>query len=100
MRRVLRCDGVVPQYAGDDAGPAALRALTAWLGTNADHAIDVVSEGETPADDPKAAAAIVQPWADAGATWWLETRWDMPHHSQERMTQISERIAAGPPITT
>jgi hypothetical protein len=28
---------------------------------------------------------------------WMETRWEMPHHSPERMRQIRERIAAGPP---
>ena len=59
--------------------------------------LDVVAQGETPADDPAAAARIVEPWADAGCTWWLETRWELPHHVPERMLEIRRRIAAGPP---
>jgi alkanesulfonate monooxygenase SsuD/methylene tetrahydromethanopterin reductase-like flavin-dependent oxidoreductase (luciferase family) len=99
MRRVLRCDGVIPQYNLDrDAGPDDVRALRAWLderGARPD--LDVIAEGETPADDAAAATATVKPWAEAGATWWLETRWEMPHHSEDRMSQIQERIVAGPP---
>ena len=72
--------------------------MRAWL---ADHGartgLDVVADGETPADDPAAAAAVTRPWAEAGCTWWLETRWDMPHNSPERMRDIRERIEAGPP---
>jgi alkanesulfonate monooxygenase SsuD/methylene tetrahydromethanopterin reductase-like flavin-dependent oxidoreductase (luciferase family) len=100
MRRVLRCDGVVPQYQldGRDATPDDARALRTWLaerGARPD--LDVVAEGETPADDATAARDVTRPWAEAGATWWLETRWDMPHHTPERMRVIRERIAAGPP---
>ena len=57
----------------------------------------MLAGGETPPDVPGAARAEVAPWADAGCTWWMETRWEMPHNSDERMAQISERIAAGPP---
>ena len=39
---------------------------------------DIVVEGETPGEDPAAAAAIVRPYAEAGATWWLEARWTAP----------------------
>ena len=98
MQRVLKCDGVLPQYDADD-GPAVFREVRAFLDERADRPIDLVSEGETPADDPVAARDLVRPWADAGATWWLETRWEMPHHSEERMSQIGDRIAAGPPPT-
>ena len=77
MQRVLRCDGIVPQYqlAGRDKSPEDVRALRAWLaerGARPD--IDVIAEGETPADDPAAAGALVAPWREAGCTWWLETR--------------------------
>jgi alkanesulfonate monooxygenase SsuD/methylene tetrahydromethanopterin reductase-like flavin-dependent oxidoreductase (luciferase family) len=95
MRRVLKCDGVIPGHVG---GPDDIRAMRAWLaerGAPAD--LDVLAEGETPPDDAAAARAHVAPWADAGCTWWMETRWDMPRHSPERMHQIRERIAAGPP---
>ncbi|HEX3921656.1 MAG TPA: LLM class flavin-dependent oxidoreductase [Streptosporangiaceae bacterium] len=101
LRRALRCDGIIPQYqAGDgrDEGPRDARALRAWLTEHgAAPGFDMVAEGETPAGDPAAATAIVAPWADAGCTWWLETRWEMPHDSAERMGEIRERLAAGPP---
>jgi hypothetical protein len=98
MRRVLRCDGVVPQYGAGAGGPDQLRDLCGWLaGHGAGAGFDVISEGETPADDAERARAVVRPWAEAGATWWLETRWEMPHNSAERMREVTERIAAGPP---
>jgi len=94
MRRVLRCDGVIP----GGAGVAELPAMRAWLQERGAPAeLDVLSEGETSGDDPVAAWAEVGPWAAAGATWWMETRWELPHHSPERMREIRERIAAGPP---
>jgi alkanesulfonate monooxygenase SsuD/methylene tetrahydromethanopterin reductase-like flavin-dependent oxidoreductase (luciferase family) len=87
MRRVLRCDGVLPQYPPGQDTPDELRELRAWL----------IAQGETPADDPAAASALVKPWSDAGATWWLETRWEVPHHSPARMQDIRTRLTAGPP---
>jgi alkanesulfonate monooxygenase SsuD/methylene tetrahydromethanopterin reductase-like flavin-dependent oxidoreductase (luciferase family) len=99
MRRVLRCDGVVPQYQldGRDGGPTDVRELRAWLSQQgAGPDLDVIAQGETPSD-PAAASAVVRPWADAGCTWWLETRWEMPHHVPQRMQQVRDRLAAGPP---
>ena len=78
MRRVLRCDGVIPQYHPADGEPSAdqARAVRQWLTANGKPAgFDLIADGETPGSDAAAAAAIVAPWADAGCTWWLETRW-------------------------
>ena len=100
LRRALRCDGIIPQYdlSGREAGPDDVRALAGWLaGHGARPGFDIVADGETPAGDHAAAAAVVGPWAGAGCTWWLETRWEMPHDSAERMSQIRERLSAGPP---
>jgi alkanesulfonate monooxygenase SsuD/methylene tetrahydromethanopterin reductase-like flavin-dependent oxidoreductase (luciferase family) len=100
LRRALRCDGIIPQYdlADREPGPDDVRALREWLsGHGAGPGFDIVADGETPAGDPAAAAAEVGPWADAGCTWWLETRWEMPHDSPERMGDIRARIEAGPP---
>jgi alkanesulfonate monooxygenase SsuD/methylene tetrahydromethanopterin reductase-like flavin-dependent oxidoreductase (luciferase family) len=100
MRRVLRCDGILPQYAPDgrDPGPDDARAVRPWLTEHgAGPGFDIVADGETPAADPAAAAATVSPWAGAGCTWWLETRWEMPHDSPERRNELRERLAAGPP---
>jgi alkanesulfonate monooxygenase SsuD/methylene tetrahydromethanopterin reductase-like flavin-dependent oxidoreductase (luciferase family) len=101
MRRVLRCDGVVPQYqVGDREGdPDDARALRAWLSDRGgSQDIDMVAQVVTPADDPSASEELVSPWSDAGCTWWLETRWEMPHNSPDRMLEVQRRLAAGPPV--
>jgi alkanesulfonate monooxygenase SsuD/methylene tetrahydromethanopterin reductase-like flavin-dependent oxidoreductase (luciferase family) len=92
MRRALRCDGLVPQYQLD-ASPANARAARDWLTAHgAPSSMDVIAEGET-----VDRGSDVTAWADAGCTWWLESRWEMPHHSAERIAQMRDRIAAGPP---
>jgi alkanesulfonate monooxygenase SsuD/methylene tetrahydromethanopterin reductase-like flavin-dependent oxidoreductase (luciferase family) len=100
LRRALRCDGLIPQYQldGRSGNPEDARAVRDWLAAHdAQPGFELVAEGETPGDDPAGAAAAVKPWADAGCTWWLETMWEMPHDSPERMAQIAERLVAGPP---
>jgi alkanesulfonate monooxygenase SsuD/methylene tetrahydromethanopterin reductase-like flavin-dependent oxidoreductase (luciferase family) len=100
LRRVLRCDGVIPQYQldGRDGTAGDARELRDWLaGHGASPALDVIADGETPAGDRAAAAAAVSPWAEAGCTWWLVTRGEMPHDGEERMDQVRRRLAAGPP---
>jgi alkanesulfonate monooxygenase SsuD/methylene tetrahydromethanopterin reductase-like flavin-dependent oxidoreductase (luciferase family) len=100
MLRVLRCDGIIPQYAleGREGTADDIRELRGWLAERgARPGLDVISEGETPAGDKAAAAAAVAPWAEAGCTWWLETRWALPHYTEERMREVQERLTAGPP---
>lgn len=100
MNRALRCEGVVPQYQGVEEGgerPEQAKAIREWLDGHGGTGIDLIVQGETPTDDPAAARDLVAGWADAGCTWWLETRWEMPHGTAERMRQVRERLAAGPP---
>ena len=100
MRRALRCDGIVPQFEGDDdyGSPDLAREIRRWLSENgASPDLDVIAQGETPTDDDGRARNIVESWAEAGCTWWLETRWEMPHHAAERMVEVRERLLAGPP---
>jgi alkanesulfonate monooxygenase SsuD/methylene tetrahydromethanopterin reductase-like flavin-dependent oxidoreductase (luciferase family) len=95
MRRVLRCDGFIPQFADEQSpGPAQARAARTWLsehGAAAD--LDMVADGET---RPGTAAQEVAPWAEAGCTWWLESRWGSDETLTERIRQLTERLAAGP----
>lgn len=101
MRRAARCEGVVPEYYldGREPGPQDVRELRSWLAENgARPDIDVIAEGETPADDPRAAAAAVAVQAAAGCTWWLETRWQTPEDPSVRLDAMRERIMAGPPV--
>jgi alkanesulfonate monooxygenase SsuD/methylene tetrahydromethanopterin reductase-like flavin-dependent oxidoreductase (luciferase family) len=100
MRRAARCDGVVPEYylEGREDTLDDVRELRAWLAAHgASPEIDVIAEGETSADDRAAAAAQVRPRADAGCTWWLETRWQQSGGGKVRIAEARERILAGPP---
>jgi hypothetical protein len=93
MRRVLRCDGVIPQYGplGYEPGPGEASAVRTWLSEHgAPDDFDVIADGETPAGDAAAGAATVAAWAQAGCSWWLETRW-------VARDQMRDRLAAGPP---
>lgn len=99
MRRVLRCDGIVPQFEGGEhrGSPARITELRRWLQQHdAPPTFDVIAEGETPAGDAGGAAAV-SVWAEAGCTWWLESRWDMPDHGPARFAEVRERLEAGPP---
>jgi len=85
---------VVPE--GVEVGD--IPAMLTWL---AEHGaapdLDVTSEGETPADDAAAAAELVRPWAEAGCTWWLESKWQPPESGEPLVDFVNRRIAAGPP---
>ena len=52
MRRVLRCDGVVPQIEipGRPGSPDDIREMLAWLAERGRDDLDVVIDGETPSD--------------------------------------------------
>jgi hypothetical protein len=93
MSRVLRCDGIIPQYGGSERepGPDDAALIRAWLTEQGMPAtFDLIADGETPGDDPAAAAGTTATWGAAGCTWWLETRW-------AARDAMGERIAAGPP---
>jgi alkanesulfonate monooxygenase SsuD/methylene tetrahydromethanopterin reductase-like flavin-dependent oxidoreductase (luciferase family) len=93
MRRVLRCDGLLPTTIAEDGArqstPEELADMLQWLDDNGGRrpGFDVVVEGETEPGD----ASGIRPYEEAGATWWLETRW-----SEGDPSAISSRIAAGP----
>jgi hypothetical protein len=101
MNRALRYDGLLPNVMGADgkvrmspATPEEVREIKAYIQEqrNETAPYDIVLEGETPGDNPAAAASIVQPYAEAGATWWIEARWTAPDE-----TQVLRRIRQGPP---
>jgi len=96
MRRALRYDGILPQKMDGADGamtPDDIRAMRAFIAEQraATTPFDIIMEGETPGDDPAQVATTVAPLAEAGATWWMETRWtDGPD-------TLRARIAQGPP---
>jgi alkanesulfonate monooxygenase SsuD/methylene tetrahydromethanopterin reductase-like flavin-dependent oxidoreductase (luciferase family) len=99
LQRVLRYDGLLPNYLPPEGGvvpaipPEVVREMRAWLDARSGgRRLDIVMEGTTPADDRAAAVAQVQPLAEAGATWWIESDWT--GGTPERMRRRAE---AGPP---
>ncbi len=73
MRRALRCDGIVPQFEGEEhqGSPELVREMLRWLGENGARSdIDVIAQGETPADDPDAAAEL-PPGGYYRDQWWV-----------------------------
>jgi len=91
MARAARWDGLVTQVST----AAELAPITAFLDRARrswrDDGFEVVAQGSTSAD-PTAAAEAVRPWADAGATWWIDADWEGATVASQR-----RRIDAGPP---
>ncbi len=103
MRRVLRCDGVIPSKMNDDGSfaemtPTDIRAMKAFIDEHRSEKtpFDIVMEGETPGDDPAKAASIVRPLAEAGVTWWLEAVWGTPE-TLGGIEGMRTRVKQGPP---
>ena len=107
MQRALKYDGLLPQVLNVDAegrrsvGHASLAALRAHMPRLREQrpaaaGYDLIVEGETPGDDPRAAAATLAAWRDAGATWWLETMWGATFKAAET-ARVRRRIRQGPP---
>lgn len=70
------------------------QAIMAYRDTAAP--LDIITEGETPGDDPEKAAATVRPYAQVGVTWWIEAIWDTPQ-STGGIDGMRTRIKQGPP---
>ncbi len=103
MRRVLKYDGLIPSRMNEDgsmgqATPADIREMKAYIDRERTQTtpFDIVVEGKTPGEEPRKAAAIVQPWADAGATWWLEAMWDAMDR-EDGPAFVRMRLEQGPP---
>jgi alkanesulfonate monooxygenase SsuD/methylene tetrahydromethanopterin reductase-like flavin-dependent oxidoreductase (luciferase family) len=100
MARVARGDGYLPNLRGGPGAPTPEQvvAMRAWLdATVPERPLDLIVEGVTPADDPVAAVAAVRPFAEAGATWWIENRWGEDQHGAATLAAVRARLEAGPP---
>ncbi len=106
MRRAMRYDGLLPAMMGEDGhvsmrGPTAdeVRAMRAFVEANRTEKtpFDIVLEGDTPGDDAEQASAILRPYAEAGATWWLEAVWRFFYATPGEVDGMLTRIRQGPP---
>lgn len=103
MRRVLRYDGLLPTVMEQDGTgrsmtPDDMRAMRTFITTHrtASAPFDIIMEGTTPGDNPAQARAIVQPWVEAGATWWIEGMWELVDRPDGQAT-VRTRLQQGPP---
>jgi hypothetical protein len=106
MARALRYDGLIPSMFDANgramqATPEALREMRGYVeanrpAENKGRPFDIVVEGVTPGDDQAAAAEIMRPWAEAGATWWIEALWNLGE-GPDPVELIQTRIEQGPP---
>ncbi|MCB8921488.1 MAG: LLM class flavin-dependent oxidoreductase [Ardenticatenaceae bacterium] len=95
MRRVLRCDGLLPTAIPADgpprqASPGDVRQMKAYIEANRtlDTPFDIVVEGRTAGADSE----LLQAYAAAGTTWWIESMWESPEPAD-----WLARIRQGPP---
>lgn len=94
MGRAARYDGLLPNVVGGgELTPELVREMGDWLAERRRlDAFEIVVEGKTSARNATAAVAEARRWADAGATWWIESDWETFDPSDAR-----RRIEAGPP---
>jgi hypothetical protein len=88
LRRALQWDGILPtnpssyQQEGSftEMTPADIQELRTYIAQHRpqETPFDIVIEGEIPGDDPVAATNQLQPFAQAGVTWWIEAVWATP----------------------
>jgi len=102
MNRVAKYDGLLPNVITQGeptraATPAELKpmVLDVLSRRTTSTPFDVIVEGETPGDDPTESAEILQPWRNAGATWWLEAMWSAEGPAGH--DRVRARLRQGPP---
>lgn len=70
FRRAARWDGVCP---GPVKTPAVLRAMVDYIGQHRTNTgpFDIVRFADIPRGTAAEARSKIEPWAEAGATWWI-----------------------------
>lgn len=107
ISRALKYDGLLPSAIETNAQgqrqvrqptPQELGQITAEISAQRilEAPFDIVVEGVTPGADPAAAAELLHPWAEAGATWWIEALWEA-NQQPDGSTRVRQRLLAGPP---
>jgi alkanesulfonate monooxygenase SsuD/methylene tetrahydromethanopterin reductase-like flavin-dependent oxidoreductase (luciferase family) len=103
MHRAVQWDGIIPQAHDEHGGqaevrPDHIREIAAYVArerpaSERGRPFEIIAQGKSSSSDRVAAAATVRPWADAGATWWIEADWEDATEGSLRA-----RIKAGPPV--
>jgi hypothetical protein len=97
MERALRWDGIIPQKykaTGKDMAlsPDDIRSIKKFIDEHHTQSsnFDILAGASTAGKSRKRAAEIVRPFAEAGATWWVEEVWAAE-------SKLRARIKQGPP---
>jgi alkanesulfonate monooxygenase SsuD/methylene tetrahydromethanopterin reductase-like flavin-dependent oxidoreductase (luciferase family) len=98
MARAARWDGILPSlYDNPFGGLKAddVSAVRNWIvgQRGSKDNFDIVLEGVSPANDPEWIENTLRPVANAGATWWIESRWEAPNDYET----LLDRVRQGPP---
>jgi hypothetical protein len=95
MRRALKWDGIIPQKYKSMARmtTAEIRAMKQSIDEQRSQTtpFDIIVGGVTPGGNYKRAVKKVRPFAQAGATWWLESV------MTASFDELRARIKQGPP---
>jgi len=106
LRRAARWDGVYALKGNGEITPDEWRELLAYVQKyrTSTAPFDAAHAGATPGDNPVQAADLIQPYADAGVTWWIEPidpwRFGWSYEvawAPEATVLMRERIRQGPP---
>ncbi len=102
MSRVVKYQGLLPSVRDADGNWRELepndveqmRDLVKQQGCDENY--DIVVEGTTPGNDKAKAREEIQKWQTAGATWWMESMWQIQNEA-DRRDLFQERLKQGPP---
>jgi hypothetical protein len=100
MRRVLKCDGLIPEKRSSDGQesqltPQDIRAMSEYVRANRemDTPFDIIMQGNTVDHSRQQFRDKVTPFSEAGATWWIEALYGVPEE------KVIERLRQGPNLT-
>lgn len=103
MRRALRYDGIIPTVADPSNGwrnptPEEIPRIKKYVDTKRPSRkhFEVVVEGRNLPDDLAKARETVRPWINAGATWYIASKWAAMDDAK-LMDQFLNTIRKGPP---
>ncbi len=106
LERAARWQGVIPAiHPPTDSAPKqledfvavveAVRTLRGDAGLSME-GYDVVIEADSHGSFTSLQPADQQAWERAGATWWIESWWDLPE-GPDGLAEVRRRVDAGPP---
>jgi alkanesulfonate monooxygenase SsuD/methylene tetrahydromethanopterin reductase-like flavin-dependent oxidoreductase (luciferase family) len=93
IQRAARWDGVIMPGTPQDI-QHLLEDITQLRSDG--RPFEVIVEGQTPGDNPQRARAIIEPFTQAGVTWWIEGVWQL-FEDVKGVEGMKKRIQQGAP---